>query len=231
MPLPKYAEIAETLQLRIDRRQYRVGALMPTEAELTREFAASRATVVRALRQLSRQGWLRGIQGKGRVILGRPADPLCALPARVQVLLQSDRHAALLGVYRQPATPKVGRALRRPAGSLVIARRYLLSLPSTPPIGLSTVYVPEPLMPAALTPNGTLLAYLEQRNGLRATKIVERLTARLATRSEIEALEQPTLRTVSVTELTVLDGHHVPFLTVEAVLARDAVQLITTYDV
>ena len=231
MSQAKYARIAEAIQARIDGQQYRIGAALPTEAQLTEEFAASRSTVVRALRQLARQGWVRGIQGKGRVVLGRPAAPLTALPTRLQVLLQSERHATLLGVYRQPATPRIAKTMRRPTGTVLIARRYCLSLPDTPPFGLATVYIPEPLIPAAFTPDGTLLTYVEQRNGLRATRVIERLTARLATQAELEALDQPMLRSVSVTLLTVLDGHDSPFFAVEAVLTRDVEELTTSYDI
>jgi GntR family transcriptional regulator len=231
MPVPKYSQIAEALQARIDRRQYRVGALIPSEAQLTTEFAASRATVVRALRQLTRQGWLRGVQGKGRIVLGRPADPLTALPGRLQLLLQSDRHAVLLGVYRQPVIPRIAKALHCPTGTVVIARRYRLALPDTAPFGLATVYIPESLTSTSVNPSSALLSYLEQRNGLRATRVVERLTARLATASEMEALREPKLRSVAVSLLTVLDGRGVPFLTVEAVLSRDADELATTYEV
>jgi GntR family histidine utilization transcriptional repressor len=43
---------------RIRTREWPPGALIPTEAELSREFGCARATVNRALRELAEAGWL-----------------------------------------------------------------------------------------------------------------------------------------------------------------------------
>jgi GntR family transcriptional regulator len=42
---PKYATIVNALQARIDSGAYPIGAMLPSEAQLVREFAASRSTV------------------------------------------------------------------------------------------------------------------------------------------------------------------------------------------
>jgi GntR family transcriptional regulator len=228
---PKYAEIVSVLQCRIDRGVYPVGALLPSEAQLTREFRTSRSTVVRALRQLGRHGWVRGVQGRGRIVLGRPATVLATLPGRVRFLLQADRHATPLGIRCVPASPRIGAALGRPAGTPLVAGRYLLAHGDAPPFGLSTTFAPAALAESGTTPpDGGLLVHLERCNGIAAHRVVERLGARLATEAETEALSLGRRRSVAVSLITVLDGADVPFLAVDAVLSRETPDLMASYE-
>ncbi|MFG2038526.1 GntR family transcriptional regulator [Dactylosporangium sp. NPDC048998] len=232
---PKYAEIVSALQSRIDGEFYAVGALLPSEAQLTREFRTSRSTVVRALRYLRRQGWVRGVQGKGRIVLGRPATTLATLPHRVRFLLQADRHAVPLGIRCVLAPARIAAALDRPAGAPLFAARYLLAptgpTSAAPPFGLSTVFVPAALTDAATAePDGGLLTHVERRNGTSAHRVVERLGARMATDAEMSALSLRQRRSVAVSLITVLDVADVPFLAVDAVLSREAPDLVATYD-
>lgn len=228
---PKYTEIVNALQTRIDHQFYAVGALLPSETQLTREFRTSRSTVVRALRQLRRQGWVRGVQGKGRIVLGRPATTLSALPHRIRFLLQADRHAALLEARRVPAAPRIAAALAVPRGAPLIARRYLLALPACPPLGLTTVYIPAAMAgPATLRPEAGLLVDLERRNTVAAHRVVERLGARLATEPEATALSLERPRSVAVSLLTVLDVADRPLLALDAVLSREAPDLVASYE-
>jgi len=225
--IPKYAEIIHALQSRIDRRLYRVGALLPSEAELTREFATSRSTVVRALRHLRQHGWVAGVQGKGRIVLGRPASRLLHLPRRVQLLLQADRHSTLLGVRRLAATDRVAAALTCPVGTPLLACRYLLRLAGIPPFGLSTVFaladdVDEP-------PADGFLLHIERQRDVAAHRVLERLGARPASETEATALALDRRRCLVVSLLTVLDAADRPLLTVETVLSRDVPQLTTSF--
>src|SRR5690606_2985633 len=70
---PKYAQLVQTLQRRIESGDYPPGALLPSENQLIQEFGVSRPTVVAALRVLREQGWIESQQGKGRFVRGRPA--------------------------------------------------------------------------------------------------------------------------------------------------------------
>jgi GntR family transcriptional regulator len=228
---PKYAEIVVALQSRIDREFYAVGALLPSEAQLTQEFRTSRSTVVRALRYLRRQGWLRGVQGKGRIVLGRPAASLTGLPARARYLLQADQHASLVGMRRLAASPRIAAALDLQTGTTVIAGRYRLTSDEGSPIGMSTVYVPALLTDTvSVSCEGGLLAYLERRNGITANRVIERVGARAATESEIETLALRARRIVAVCMITVLDAASTPFLLVDAVLSRDSPETLATFD-
>lgn len=51
---------------------YRPGARLPTIAELADEYSVSQTTIKTALTLLGRDGWTRGIQGKGTFVAERP---------------------------------------------------------------------------------------------------------------------------------------------------------------
>ncbi|MGI5245159.1 GntR family transcriptional regulator [Dactylosporangium sp. CA-139066] len=228
---PKYAEIVVALQKRIDREFYAVGDLLPSEAELTQEFGTSRSTVVRALRYLRQQGWLRGVQGKGRIILGRPAASLVGLPVRARYLLQADQHASLVGVRRLSASPRIAGALHLPTGTTLVAGRYLLTSDEAKPIGMSTVFVPALLTDTvSVSCEGGLVPYIERRNGITAHRVIERVGARTATEAETATLALRGHPSVAVCLITVLDAASSPFLVVDAVLTRDSPETLAIYD-
>src|SRR6266496_1682621 len=70
---PKYAQVIEEIQRRIERGEYPPGSLLPSEHQLADEFGIARPTVVRALRVLRQDGWIETQQGKGSFVRGRPA--------------------------------------------------------------------------------------------------------------------------------------------------------------
>lgn len=69
---PKYIEIAEKLRQCILDGLYRPDDQLPTEAELTESFGASRQTVRHALALLENQGFLRRVRGSGTYVSGSP---------------------------------------------------------------------------------------------------------------------------------------------------------------
>lgn len=65
-------QIAGELRSRIDRGEYRLGQLLPTQRELVTDFGVSRDTIQRAMRELQTEGWIESRQGSGsRVIRAR----------------------------------------------------------------------------------------------------------------------------------------------------------------
>ena len=70
----KYEEIARCLKDRIRSGAYIPGQKLPSEAELCREFSASRLSVRGAIGQLAAQGLIRTHQGlSGRAVRGDSA--------------------------------------------------------------------------------------------------------------------------------------------------------------
>jgi GntR family transcriptional repressor for pyruvate dehydrogenase complex len=69
---PAYLRVSEAISARILRRELREGAVMPTEAELARQFEVNRSTVREALRKLESAGLLGRRRGSKRLIVTRP---------------------------------------------------------------------------------------------------------------------------------------------------------------
>ena len=69
MPKSKYMEIYQTIKSRIEEGEYSFRQLLPSENELTAEFACTRNTVRRAIGMLGTEGYVQSMHGKGvRVI-------------------------------------------------------------------------------------------------------------------------------------------------------------------
>ncbi len=64
-PQPKYLNIVGSLKKNLASGQYRGGARLPSEAELTRKFKVSRMTVVKAIQQLQQEGLVVRRVGSG----------------------------------------------------------------------------------------------------------------------------------------------------------------------
>lgn len=181
----KYASIANALQHRIDSGTYPVGAMLPSEAQLVREFGASRSTVVRALEYLRQLRYIEGVQGKGRVVLAQPSAVATHPPGRIRTALHAAEapDSTLIGAGRAPASPRIAATLAIPVGESVIARQRLFPATRTGYAMLSTVYLPTVasdgtafLLPDLLREGA--LDHLERCRRLVAMDVVEQLSVR-----------------------------------------------------
>lgn len=71
--LPKFKEIEQVLRQRILDSLWPPGAKLPSESELTTEFAVSRITVRQALAGLHNEGLIEKVNGKGSFV-ARPSE-------------------------------------------------------------------------------------------------------------------------------------------------------------
>lgn len=69
--IPLYARVKEELAARIAKGEFGAGARLPSEHELTVEFGVSRMTAHRALRELSAEGIVSRVQGRGTFAAAR----------------------------------------------------------------------------------------------------------------------------------------------------------------
>src|SRR5580704_14682871 len=125
---PKYAQVIEAIQKRIESGEYPPGSLLPSEHQLSAEFGIARPTVVRALRVLRDNGWIETQQGKGSFVRGRPA--LAGLesgrPGEEALNRDEAREPGELveaGISTPPA--RMAALLGRSASGQVLARRRL----------------------------------------------------------------------------------------------------------
>ncbi|MFB9183281.1 GntR family transcriptional regulator [Dactylosporangium sucinum] len=233
---PKYAEIVNALQRRIEQGTYRVGDLLPSESQLVREFGASRSTVVRALEFLRQHGWLEGVQGKGRIVLPRGHTGAPIAPERVRRLLRPDTFAdvELLGVGLVRAPAHVAIAMSVPSGSPLIARHRLLTAADARPAAVSVAYLPANLAQGtelaakALLVEG-LVDSVRRSRGLVARHVVERLGARRPSTQEAAVLQTDRQRCAATVLLTVLDAADRPLFAVDTIVARTVGELTATF--
>lgn len=71
---PRYRQIFERLSRDILAGKYQPGQKLPSEAALVRQFAASRITVGRAVRELKERGLVERIAGSGTYVSRRPGE-------------------------------------------------------------------------------------------------------------------------------------------------------------
>jgi GntR family transcriptional regulator len=110
---PLHRTIAAELRRRIRSGALPVGAPVPSEAELCREFASSRGPVRQALAGLRADGLIGGGQGRRAVVLDAvPAQPF-------DTLLSFSHWAELMG--RTPGQHTQEIALRRPEPAVAAA--------------------------------------------------------------------------------------------------------------
>lgn len=69
LPNVKFKDIYHILKSNIDSGKYDNSMMLPTEMELVDKFECSRNTVRRAISELSKDGYVKSVKGKGVIIL------------------------------------------------------------------------------------------------------------------------------------------------------------------
>ncbi|MFO1191766.1 MAG: GntR family transcriptional regulator [Rhodoferax sp.] len=155
LPLPKYHQIYLVLREQLREGQFADG--LPPEIALSKQFAAGRVTVRRALEQLANEGLIIRQPGRGtRPAPQEAADAASAGTApgssasRLTGLLEKIVSMSLRTTVKVlewrtiPAPPDVAQALQIPVGAKVKKGVRRRSLPEGP-LSHITTYVPEEL--------------------------------------------------------------------------------------
>jgi GntR family transcriptional regulator len=138
----RYQEIADELRTRLAGGELGPGRLLPSEAELSREYGASRVTVRRALEVLRDAGLVDSRQGFGWFVA---ADPVRQSLGRLgtiesQLVAEGVRSERRILDFRFVAAPdRVGALLH--TDTVLRVRR--LNLADDQPFALVTVWCPE----------------------------------------------------------------------------------------
>lgn len=190
-PIPYYVQLKEVLRSPIEQGVWQPGDQIPGEPELCRLFDVSRTVVRQALNELSFEGLITRIKGKGTFV----AEPKISesLVQKLTGFYQDmvDRgHRPVTKVLSQrvaPASAKVADRLGLEPGTFVIDIERLRFVQNEP-IVLVTTYLPYALCPKlaqADLSNQSLYALLEEECGLviaRGRRVIEAVPA-----SEYEA--------------------------------------------
>jgi len=234
---PKYAQLVQTLQRRIEAGDYPPGTLLPSENQLINEFGVSRPTVVAALRVLREQGWIESQQGKGRFVRGRPALASLEQPRPGHAYLTSAEtpSAELLEVGAVAAPNRIAALLDLPPKSKAFLRRRLVSR-GDEPSEIVSLWLPLDLSEGTNLTSAEPLAqgireHIQARKGVRFDHVIEQITARMPTSDEVKQLGMPKNTPVLDVYAAVRDPGGRPLAVLAVVLPADRHELEDAYPI
>jgi len=140
----RYRDIAEQIRRRVEAGEFGAGRLLPSEAELSEAYGASRVTVRKALDELRAVGLVDARQGLGWFV---PADPFRQSLGRLGTI---EAQLSESGVIAERRILEFGFvAAPRRARELFACKRVLrvrrVNLADGEPFARVTVWVPESL--------------------------------------------------------------------------------------
>ncbi|WP_346143255.1 GntR family transcriptional regulator [Nonomuraea recticatena] len=235
---PKYAQLVQTLQRRIEAGDYPPGSLLPSENQLIQEFGVSRPTVVAALRMLREQGWIDSQQGKGRFVRGRPAMASVESNRPGQAYLttpEADTPGEVLEAGAVGVPNRIGALLDVPQKAKAFLRRRLIARDGGP-TELVSLWLPLELSEGTDLTSGEPLAqglreHLKARKGVRFDHVVEQITARMPSADEAKKLAMPKNTPLLAVFGAVRDASGRPLVVVEVLLPADRHELEDAYPV
>lgn len=218
-PDPLYLQIKDGLIAAIRAGDFAPNARLPSERELSEQYAVSRMTVRQALLSLVRDGVIYTRVGKGTFV----ADPKIDQQLRTLTGFSQDVQARgehpssrVIEARVVGAAPEVAAALRMtPQGEVIRLARLRLS--DDLPLAVETAHLPFARFPGLLTHDfgkESLYAVLEHNFGLALTQAEQVLEAVVADAEEMALLElTPPAAVMRMQRLTVdSDGEPVEFV-------------------
>jgi GntR family transcriptional regulator len=181
---PRYLQIALELKQAIAAGRYPVGAKLPTEAELCKQFGISRFTAREAVRVLSSSGLVTRRQRVGTVVVALPDDARYSHEARsVRDLLQyaQDTELRLAFVGRVPLSRAQARELDTEPGKEWVYAMGLRVVPGqSRPICVTRLYL-NPLLKGVEGKlrgrRGAVYALIEAEYGIGIERVEQELQA------------------------------------------------------
>jgi GntR family histidine utilization transcriptional repressor len=166
-----YARVKQHLKDGLAAGRWPPGALMPSEAELVAEFAVSRMTVNRALRELQGEGLVLRTQGVGT--FAAPLHPVSSTltihDLHDEIVARGHAHEARVQLQRQePATAALAAQLGLDAGAAVF-HTLIVHLENGVPLQCEDRYVSPAAAPGYLKADFTQMTptqYLFQHTAL-----------------------------------------------------------------
>jgi DNA-binding GntR family transcriptional regulator len=235
-PLPKYARVVTELRRRIEEGDYRPGDMLPSEAQLVREFGIGRTTIVRALGILQHDGWITREHGLGSYVKARPAEgrSTTRLGRAVLELPETTDGFSLLHAGPAPVPLHIANLIGTDEETAVL--RQWVSLYDGRPSELVSCWFPSSIADGTDLGKSDPLAsgvrqHLQTVKHVRIDHIVERLSARLPEADEAESLQVASTSPVLEVVAMVRDASDVLLLVVAVVLPGDLHELEDSYTV
>ncbi|MFC7381862.1 GntR family transcriptional regulator [Sphaerisporangium rhizosphaerae] len=235
---PKYAQLVQTLQRRIEAGTYPPGSLLPSENQLIQEFSVSRPTVVAALRVLREQGWIESQQGKGRFVRGRPVLSTVEQARPGQAYVSSPETGSpgeVLDVGAVTAPNRIAVLLGLEPKGKVFLRRRLVSHEGEPS-EIVSVWLPLDLSEGTDLTSAEPLAqglreHIEARKGVRFDHVLEQIVARMPTAGEVRQLGMPKNAPLLAVFAALRDAGGRALAVVEVLLPGDRHELEDAYPI
>ena len=194
--VPSYINVFDSLKASIGSGEYRVGDMLPPEAELESLFGVSRTTVRKAVEMLSREGYVEVRQGRGTRILARSVSQnISRLSSITQTLQSRGYRVRPKKIYMDTvsADKKLADALELPEGSELV-RLQRVQLADEVPVAIMENYINPQIVPGIENRQGTFSSFyslLEDEYGIIIDASIDRITAKTADFSEAEMLQVP----------------------------------------
>jgi GntR family transcriptional regulator len=190
-PVPLYYQLYLRLRAEIHGGMARPGDLLGTERDIQERFGVSRATVRKALDELSRNGHLMRVTGRGTFITEPP--PQVRTPHLLSFTEELQRRGAtpdarVLAFGPVTAPPEVAGAFGSPAGARVVHIRRLRTGDGVPMVLVDHYLAPDIVLDRAVLQQ-SLYATLEGVLGLRLCEALHTVSAGLATLEEAAMLQ------------------------------------------
>ncbi|MCB0044250.1 MAG: GntR family transcriptional regulator [Caldilineaceae bacterium] len=192
-PLPIYYQLKELIREKIVAREWQPGDLIPSERELSEQYDISRMTARQALTELTNEGLLHRVQGKGTFVAEPKIEqPLTRLTGFTEDMrmrgVQSKGHVLRLELVASPTL--VLRALRiMPNQPVVLLER--LRLTGADPIALEACYLHFNRVQSLMQENFegiSLYNLLIEKYDITPTRAEQQVGADLCSRREQELL-------------------------------------------
>ncbi|MBK5927698.1 GntR family transcriptional regulator [Rhodobaculum claviforme] len=182
---PLHIQVREALETRITTGVHPVGALLPTEIDLAREFETSRFTIREAMRHLQSHGYVERRQGVGTRVISAHAKARYALTAASLDEIFRIGHAARLDIRAEETVvldSDMAEVVGGIEGETWLCIRGLRRSPdgSFPLVGVDA-YLPErlgPLVPYLLSHPGPWFTLLEEKGAGMIETTVQEISAR-----------------------------------------------------
>jgi GntR family transcriptional regulator len=154
MGIPLHVQIQSDLMRAIDTGEFPPGAQLPSEAELRERYAVSRATVRKAMEDLSAAGVIRKAQGQGTYVRDRgvPGQSVLLRGDLEDILVCDDRVTFReLSVAEVTLPPDLAELFDEPDRGP--ATRYVsLTLQSSRPVMMGASWIPLSIAPPSPNP-------------------------------------------------------------------------------
>lgn len=205
-----YLQLKEYLQKQVDSGEYKPGDMLPSEADLCKQFKVSRTVVRQALKELEHEGIVYKRRGKGTFV-NQPKINIALTQLITGFSKEMDRHGQVivtkvLSQEKVDANEKVAKYLKVKSGTPVLHVERLRFVNNEPMVLVNT-WLPSPLCEAMLEADLTQSLYESLRVCCKieftyGERIIEAVAANLKESGLLNVeLSTPMLKVITISYL------------------------------